>query len=255
MRAHNLCYTSLVKKSEWSQIKQKYTLNEDYVITPNNDMFMQKKVIPGLLPDILTNLIEARKQAKRDLKKETDPSKKAILDGRQLALKISANSVYGFTGAQVGKLPCLEISSSVTGFGRTMIESTKDYVEKHYADRGTVVVYGDTDSVMVNFKADDVEEAMKLGIEAADRVTKALFKDPIKLEFEKVYFPYLLITKKRYAGMYYSSTHERPDKMDCKGLETVRRDNCRIVGEILNGCLDALLVRRDPEAAIHTGAF
>ena len=41
-----------------------------------------------------------------------------VLDGRQLALKISANSVYGFTGAQVGKLPCLEISQSVTAFGR-----------------------------------------------------------------------------------------------------------------------------------------
>jgi len=45
-----------------------------------------------------------------DLKNETDPFKKKVLDGRQLALKISANSVYGFTGAQVGRLPCLEIS-------------------------------------------------------------------------------------------------------------------------------------------------
>lgn len=49
-------------------------------------------------------------RAKDDLKKETDPFKKKVLDGRQLALKISANSVYGFTGAQVGKLPCLAIS-------------------------------------------------------------------------------------------------------------------------------------------------
>ena len=49
-------------------------------------------------------------RAKNDLKNETDPFRKQVLDGRQLALKISANSVYGFTGAQVGKLPCLEIS-------------------------------------------------------------------------------------------------------------------------------------------------
>lgn len=49
-------------------------------------------------------------RAKADLKKETDPFRRQVLDGRQLALKISANSVYGFTGAQVGKLPCLEIS-------------------------------------------------------------------------------------------------------------------------------------------------
>lgn len=67
-------------------------------------------------------------RAKNDLKKETDPLKKAVLDGRQLALKVSANSVYGFTGAQVGKLPCLEISSSVTAFGREMIELTKKKV-------------------------------------------------------------------------------------------------------------------------------
>ena len=63
---------------------------------------------------------------------ETDPFKKQVLDGRQLALKISANSVYGFTGAQRGRLPCLNISSSVTAFGRDMIEFTKDMVEKTF---------------------------------------------------------------------------------------------------------------------------
>lgn len=52
-----------------------------------------------------------------------------VLNGRQLALKISANSVYGFTGATVGKLPALEISQSVTAFGRQMIDLTKNTVE------------------------------------------------------------------------------------------------------------------------------
>ena len=50
-------------------------------------------------------------RAKEELKRETDPFKKKVLDGRQLALKLSANSVYGFTGASViGKLPCIEVS-------------------------------------------------------------------------------------------------------------------------------------------------
>ena len=49
-------------------------------------------------------------RAKAELAKETDPLRRQVLDGRQLALKVSANSVYGFTGAQVGRLPCLEIS-------------------------------------------------------------------------------------------------------------------------------------------------
>ena len=49
-------------------------------------------------------------RAKEELKRETDPFKKKVLDGRQSALKLSANSVYGFTGASVGKLPCIEVS-------------------------------------------------------------------------------------------------------------------------------------------------
>jgi len=108
------------------------------------------------LPEILDELLSARKRAKADLKKATDPMEKAVLDGRQLALKISANSVYGFTGAQVGKLPCLEISSSVTAFGREMIEMTMQKVEQRYTvangyKHDTIVVYGDTDSVMIKF--------------------------------------------------------------------------------------------------------
>ena len=42
----------------------------------------------GLLPEILEDLLSARKRAKADLKKETDPFKRAVLDGRQLALKV-----------------------------------------------------------------------------------------------------------------------------------------------------------------------
>lgn len=48
-----------------------------------------------------------------------------------------------------------------------------------------------------------------------------LFPPPVKLEFEKVYFPYLLMNKKRYAGLYWSKP-DTYDKMDTKGIETVR---------------------------------
>ena len=161
--------------------------------------------------------------------------------------KISANSVYGFTGAQVGKLPCLEISGSVTSFGRMMIEETKNHVEKKYTiengyEYNAKVIYGDTDSVMIKFGNDSIAESFKMGKEAASYVTEK-FVSPIKLEFEKVYCPYLLINKKRYAGLYYSSNPDKHDKMDCKGLETVRRDNCRLASELISKCLDMLLVR------------
>jgi DNA polymerase delta subunit 1 len=80
---------------------------------------------------------------------------KKVLDGRQLALKLSANSVYGFTGATIGQLPCLEISSSVTSIGRSMIEKTKNEVERLF---DAEVIYGDTDSVMVKFPLQSVGE-------------------------------------------------------------------------------------------------
>jgi DNA polymerase delta subunit 1 len=208
----------------------------------------------GLLPEILESILSARKKAKADLKKETDPFKKAVLDGRQLALKISANSVYGFTGAQVGKLPCLEISQSVTAFGRMMIEQTKNEVEATYNkingyDHDAVVIYGDTDSVMVKFGVKTVAEAMALGSEAAAAVSEKFIK-PIKLEFEKVYFPYLLINKKRYAGLYFTQP-DKHDKMDCKGIETVRRDNCQLVARLMNECLQKILIERDPNGAME----
>lgn len=230
-------------------------LSPDNVITtPANAQFVTASVRKGLLPEILESLLAARKRAKAELKSETDPFKRSVLDGRQLALKISANSVYGFTGAQVGKLPCLEISGSTTAYGRTMIEQTKNEVESHYTvangyDNDAVVIYGDTDSVMINFGVKTLERSMELGREAAEFVS-AKFVKPIKLEFEKVYFPYLLINKKRYAGLYFTRP-ETYDKMDCKGIETVRRDNSPLVANLINSCLQKLLIDRDPNGAIE----
>lgn len=245
MMAHNLCYTTLLNRASI----QAFNLSEDdYTLTPNGDYFVKEAKRKGILPTILNELLTARKKAKADLKKESDPFKRAVLDGRQLALKISANSVYGFTGATIGKLPCLAISSSVTAFGREMIEKTMNVVQEKYNtkngyDYDAQVIYGDTDSVMVKFGFQDLETCMKLGEEAADYVSTK-FKNPIKLEFEKVYFPYLLINKKRYAGLYWTRP-DNFDKMDTKGIETVRRDNCRMVQTVITRVLEYILEERN----------
>lgn len=220
MQAHNLCYTTLVKPDVVRELG--LVKDVDYEVTPNNDMFVKPNQRKGLLPEILADLLSARKRAKNDLKKETDPSRRAVLDGRQLALKISANSVYGFTGATVGKLPCLQISSSVTAYGRAMILKTKEAVEEHFSKKNgykhdAKVIYGDTDSVMVKFGVDNLKEAMELGREGARIVTEKFIR-PINLDFEKVYFPYLLINKKRYAGLYWTR-EDKYDKLDAKGIE------------------------------------
>ncbi|CAF9940753.1 DNA-directed DNA polymerase delta [Imshaugia aleurites] len=250
IQAHNLCYTTLLNKS--SVEKLHLVKDEDYIITPNGDMFCTSKIRKGLLTQILEELLGARKRAKKELTVETDTFKKAVLNGRQLALKVSANSVYGITGATVGKLPCLAIASSTTSYGRQMIEKTKEEVEKRYTmangySHDAQVIYGDTDSVMVKFGPKDLEKAMDLGRDAATYVSEKFIK-PIKLEFEKVYFPYLLINKKRYAGLYWT-TPEKFDKMDSKGIETVRRDNCRLVQNVIETILHKILIDQDVQGA------
>ena len=96
MQAWNLCYTTVVFKGQLGKMKS--LDSSQYITTPTGDIFVKKELRKGLLPDILEHLLSARKKAKKDLAVETDPLKKMVLDGRQLALKISANSVYGFTG-------------------------------------------------------------------------------------------------------------------------------------------------------------
>lgn len=107
MQAHNLCYTTLLDSRVVSMLNLKQ--DEDYVITPNNgervadsfqandclidpawlaDMFVTASRRKGLLPTILEDLLSARKRARAELKQEKDPFKRAVLDGRQLALKV-----------------------------------------------------------------------------------------------------------------------------------------------------------------------
>nr|GMC84221.1 DNA polymerase delta catalytic subunit [Ipomoea batatas]GMC88561.1 DNA polymerase delta catalytic subunit [Ipomoea batatas] len=213
MMAYNLCYCTLVTPDD----VRKLNLPPECVHkTPSGETFVKSNLQKGILPEILEELLAARKRAKADLKEAKDPLEKAVLDGRQLALKISANSVYGFTGATVGQLPCLEISSSVTSYGRQMIEHTKKLVEDKF-------------KVLGGYQHN---------------------AEPIRLEFEKVYYPYLLISKKRYAGLLWTNP-DKFDKMDAKGIETVRRDNCLLVKNLVTECLHKILIDRDVPGAVQ----
>lgn len=249
IQAHNLCYTTLITKEQALKMDP-----NDYTLTPNGDYFVKAHIRKGLLPRVLDDLLSARAQAKRDMAAETDPFKKDVLDKRQLSIKVTANSVYGFTGAaKQGQLPCLQISASVTAFGREMIEAVKKFVEEKYTIKNgykadAEVIYGDTDSVMINFGIDSLEECMRLGKEASVEITK-MFVKPISLEFEKCYFPYLLVSKKRYAGLFWTRP-DRYDKLDTKGLETVRRDNAPIISDLLKKCLDFVLIQMNVPASI-----
>lgn len=250
MMAHNICYSTLTSRAYCEANLQP----DEYLLTPSGHYFVKNNKRKGVLPRILEQLISQRGKAKKDMAKETDPFRYGALNARQLALKVSANSVYGFTGATVGSLPCIEVSSSVTAFGRQMIEFTAQTIRDEYCiangyEHDATVIYGDTDSVMVRFGTKDLKESMEYGRKAAEFVSERFVK-PISLEFEKVYYPYLLISKKRYAGLFWTR-EDKYDKMDAKGLETVRRDNCLLVKRVVDTCLRGILIERNVDSAVQ----
>jgi hypothetical protein len=115
---------------EYSTIK----CNEQLSVT-----FVQNQ--PGVLSGILQSLWKNRKVTKKEMNTATDPFVKTVLNAKQLAIKVSMNSIYGFTGATVGALPCLEISQAVTGCGRLMIEQTQKHAKEMFQCE---IVYGDS---------------------------------------------------------------------------------------------------------------
>jgi hypothetical protein len=134
MRAHNLCYSSLVIDPRFANIPG--------VVYEQYGPYRFAQGVPSLLPAILNELAAFRKKAKKLMAQAEGTPMEAVYNGQQLAYKISMNSIYGFTGATKGMLPCVAIASTVTMRGRQMIEETKNYVEEHFP--GAKVRYGDS---------------------------------------------------------------------------------------------------------------
>lgn len=113
---------------------------------------------------------------------------------------------------------------------------------------GRLVVHN-TDSVMVKFNvAPDLGTQFEVASDVAKRIS-ATFKPPHELEMEKIYHPYVLYSKKRYAAIKYEDPAD-DGKMDVKGIALVRRDNCPLVKDVLSECLDAMLFKRDATLAL-----
>lgn len=243
MMAHNLCYSTLVMDdAKYGNVHG--VTYETFTVGSRTYKFAQD--IPSLLPSILLELKQFRKKAKRDMAAATGGMKE-VYNGKQLAYKVSMNSIYGFTGAGKGILPCVPIASTTTCRGRGMIEETKNYVEANFP--GAKVRYGDTDSVMVEFDVqgrkgkEAIEYSWQLGERAAEECS-ALFKKPNNLELEKVYHPYFLYSKKRYAAKLWTKGKDdqmHMDYVDVKGLQLVRRDNTPHVRECMRELLDVVL--------------
>jgi len=134
MCAENLCYSTLVMDPKYDNLPG--VTYEQF----GSHRFAQG--VSSLLPVILSDLKAFRKKAKKLMAAAEGTPMEAVYNGQQLAYKISMNSIYGFTGASKGMLPCIAIASTVTMRGRQMIEQTKNFVEENF--QGAKVRYGDS---------------------------------------------------------------------------------------------------------------
>lgn len=266
MQAKNLCYTTWVPPRVRNLPAHVDKRAITYDVSDNGDLsettrFVSAHVQKGILPKITEALLDERRATRRQMKKLNPSSEEhGILDGRQLALKVMCNCCYGFTGtASNGMYPLMELARTVTAVGRGMILRCREVAQGPLFKYK--VVYGDTDSIMVDFgvNPDDpgaVEKAWGLGEKLASHITDLFARDGetmIVLENECVYFPYLLLKKKRYAARKFENEKDFSESsLAFKGIEIVRRDTSQLVRTTLQSILDDIMTRRSVDLAVAT---
>lgn len=277
----------------------------------------------GILPEILTELLDARENTRDKIKTTKDVFMQKILDGLQLAYKLTANSLYGQTGAETSPIYMKSVAASTTATGRIMLESAKKFAErvfpiivkqicdekyteyeklinelfdtnscngidmfpthpvneKEFIDKKNNVknreefiewyyekinkllegkyiephcIYGDTDSIFINMgikdkktktKTNDLNNVLNIAINLGilcGKLINLILPNPTNLEYEKTFYPFILLTKKRYVGNMYTFT---PDNYYQKSMGIVlkRRDNAPIVKILVGGIVDKML--------------
>lgn len=237
MIAYNFCYsTCLGRITSWRgrnkmgfmDFKREPRLLElvqDHInIAPNGMMYVKPEMRKSLLAKMLGEILETRVMVKSGMKQDKDDKTlQQLLNNRQLALKLLANVTYGYTSASFsGRMPCSEIADSIVQTGRETLEKAIALI--HATEKwGAEVVYGDTDSLFIYLKGRTRDQAFTIGEEISKAITDANPR-PIKLKFEKVYHPCVLLAKKRYVGFKYEHRDQAEPDFDAKGIETVRRD-------------------------------
>ncbi|CAX43100.1 DNA polymerase zeta catalytic subunit, putative [Candida dubliniensis CD36] len=240
MIAYNYCYSTLVGKLHnyrptknnigyLHNLKIPFGLvnllekEDGFNISPNGFVFVKSHIRKSILAKMLEEILSIRikiKQVMKLFKEDAELTK--LYNSKQLALKLIANVTYGYTSATFsGRMPNSDIADAIVSTGREILNKSIELIDS--GNYGAKVVYGDTDSLFVYFPGKPKTEAFKLGKQIAKTITD-YFPDPVKLKFEKVYHPCVLLAKKRYVGFSYEYEDQTTPKFDAKGIETVRRD-------------------------------
>ncbi|KAI9758865.1 MAG: hypothetical protein M4579_002748 [Chaenotheca gracillima] len=232
IQEYNICFTTVDRSEE--------TADEEQVPAVPTDQAQ------GILPRLIATLVKRRKQVKGLMKdKRATVDELATWDIKQLALKLTANSMYGCLGYTRSRFYARPLAMLTTFKGREILRSTKDLAESTQLR----VIYGDTDSVMINTNMDTMQDALKVGNEFK-RAVNDRYK-LLEIDIDNIFRRLLLHAKKKYAAINMLEVDGKyVDKLEVKGLDMRRREYCALAKEASSKILNEILSGEESEVAI-----
>ncbi|KAH7160077.1 hypothetical protein B0J13DRAFT_602639 [Dactylonectria estremocensis] len=232
IQEYNICFTTVERTG----------LTEDEDAVPEVPTNQEQ----GILPKLIATLVSRRRQVKSLMKdKSATPEQLATWDIKQLALKLTANSMYGCLGYTKSRFYARPLAVLTTYKGREILRSTKELAES----KSLQVIYGDTDSVMINANVDNISDALKVGHEFKKAVNDQY--KLLEIDIDNIFRRILLQAKKKYAAInLVEKDGKYVEKMEVKGLDMKRREYCALSKEISKQLLDEILSGDDTEVSV-----
>lgn len=238
IQEYNICFTTIKRKAASAS-------DEDVA----NLVLPGAKAEFGVLPTQIRKLVESRREVKKLMKSpDLGPDLYMQYNIRQMALKLTANSMYGCLGFTHSRFYAKPLAALVTMKGREILMDTKEIVQKLNYD----VVYGDTDSLMVNTNCLDYEQVFKIGNDLKREINKKYRQ--IELDIDGVFRYLLLLKKKKYAAVLISKNKngEYIFTQEHKGLDIVRRDWSQLAAEAGKFILSQILSEQSADERLES---
>ncbi|KAJ5368598.1 DNA polymerase alpha catalytic subunit [Penicillium cataractarum] len=236
IQEYNICFTTVDRQAT--------SENENEEKVPEIPSSDQEQ---GVLPRLIATLVGRRREVKKLMKdKRATPEQLALWDTKQLAFKLTANSMYGCLGYTQSRFYARPLAMLTTFKGREILRSTKELAES----KQLRVIYGDTDSVMINTNMDTISDALKVGEEFKKSVNERYRL--LEIDIDNVFRRLLLHAKKKYAAVNLTEVDGKYiEKLEVKGLDMKRREYCALSKEVSQRLLNEILSGEDQEVVLN----